>query len=368
MTSLHATIQQDIILTISGPDYEATLPPLSDTTWAKLVASSRSSRDECERLEFLGDALMYATIGRLLYAHISNGTPHLYTELRAALHSNATFSHIAEKLDILAVSSTVLHALTDRDFGEGAAASTSKSKPKIKATADLFETVIGAYYLEKGFEALCAWVQEIYEPLIKVARKAFYVFRTAPSHKRRGPDFDLNMRPAKKARCTQVSLPRTPLPLCPQSSTTQYRQSQVQATNQASDASRMAALPTKKRAKKEKAAALSRKAAPASSTKPAGRLMESPPRAFVIDLTLVSDSSNEEEGEIAEYPEIPRDTPAFSRGPSTVRPVTSKVASKAPFLVGSRKNDISVEEGMLEQMLTLLDPLSDMDLDSDPGR
>ena len=94
--------------------------------------------------------------------------------MRAALHSNKTFAMLAEKLDIMAVSSTVLKALTRKTFGEGTAAP-HKSRPQIKATADLFETVIGAYYLDHGFEALYEWVKEIYTPLINAT---VHTFRT----------------------------------------------------------------------------------------------------------------------------------------------------------------------------------------------
>ena len=82
------------------------------------------------------------------------------------MHSNATFSALAEKLDIMAVNSTILQALTRRTFGEGKLAP-SKTRPQIKATADLFETVVGAYYIDCGFEALCEWVEEIYTPLVE---------------------------------------------------------------------------------------------------------------------------------------------------------------------------------------------------------
>lgn len=92
---------------------------------------------------------------------------------RAALHSNLTFAMLAQKLDILAVSDTVLRALTRNTFGESTAAP-AKSKSEVKATADLFETVIGAYYLDHGFEALYEWVKEIYDPLIKVTAKTFH--------------------------------------------------------------------------------------------------------------------------------------------------------------------------------------------------
>lgn len=79
---------------------------------------------------------------------------------------------MAEKLDIFAVNDSVLKALTAKTFGEGAKAP-SKSRPQIKATADLFETVIGAYYLESGFESLCDWVDELYKPLVAAAKKCY---------------------------------------------------------------------------------------------------------------------------------------------------------------------------------------------------
>lgn len=43
----------------------------------------------------------------------------------------------------------------------------------MKATGDLFETVIGAYYLERGFESLSEWVGELFAPLIATAREAY---------------------------------------------------------------------------------------------------------------------------------------------------------------------------------------------------
>lgn len=95
-----------------------------------------------------------------------------HQELRSALHSNATFSHLAEKLDILGVSEVVLKALTAKTFGEGSLVH-PKGRSQIKETADLFETLIGAYYLESGFDCLNKWVAEMYKPLICAARKAF---------------------------------------------------------------------------------------------------------------------------------------------------------------------------------------------------
>ena len=45
----------------------------------KILAATPQAHAENERLEFVGDALMYATLGRQLYTQLPNGTPHLFT-------------------------------------------------------------------------------------------------------------------------------------------------------------------------------------------------------------------------------------------------------------------------------------------------
>lgn len=42
-----------------------------------------------------------------------------------------------------------------------------------KLVGDVFETMVGAYYTEKGFDALHAWVQRAFEPVIEAAASAF---------------------------------------------------------------------------------------------------------------------------------------------------------------------------------------------------
>ena len=59
-------------------------------------------------------------------------------------------------------------------YGEGLASFRRLQEEILKVSADLFETMIGAYYLEWGYEALLLWVQELYRPLIAVARRAYY--------------------------------------------------------------------------------------------------------------------------------------------------------------------------------------------------
>ena len=66
----------------------------------------------------------------------------------------------------------VLQRLTKRTFGEGILAPT-KSKCQVKMTADLFETIVAAYYWDSGFEAVARWVSETYQALIKAAAEEY---------------------------------------------------------------------------------------------------------------------------------------------------------------------------------------------------
>ena len=43
-----------------------------------------------------------------------------------------------------------------------------------KTIGDVFETIVGAYYTEKGFDALYQWTKRTYEPIIAATIDAFY--------------------------------------------------------------------------------------------------------------------------------------------------------------------------------------------------
>lgn len=65
-----------------------------------------------------------------------------------------------------------MRALTARTFGEAYNGPLSRDKKAIKITADLFETLIAAYYMECGYECLFSWVEVLYRPLIFAAYDA----------------------------------------------------------------------------------------------------------------------------------------------------------------------------------------------------
>lgn len=72
-------VQQAVLAEIEQPDYSAALPVLPDDVWLQILTRSQWQHEENDRLEFLGDALMYATLGRQLYEEIPLGTPALYS-------------------------------------------------------------------------------------------------------------------------------------------------------------------------------------------------------------------------------------------------------------------------------------------------
>ncbi|CDO75472.1 hypothetical protein BN946_scf184935.g8 [Trametes cinnabarina] len=336
MASYH-TLQQTIREEISRPDFDAALPPLSDQTWMRILSLTPQAHAENERLEFLGDALMYATIGRQLYAQVPNGSPHLYT------------------LDIMAVSSTVLKALTRKTFGEGTAAP-HKTRPQIKATADLFETVIGAYYLDHGFEALYEWVKEIYTPLIKVTVNVFNTAKSRPpphSQHRDSRTFNTDRRPQPRRYAPPPIKQKLLL------SPVQRRKRAIQKINAAHAARRspslkittigFAALPAKP--------ILSPKSSLSKSAKEAAPLAKRTP--IFIDLTLDSDSDSDNEPSYFRHPLV---TPRIPRSSAAVsKQITPAPAASPAVDTGVESDSEWEDETMLEHMLTAEDAFSDMD-------
>jgi ribonuclease-3 len=102
-----------------------------------------------ERLEFLGDALLNCAVATLLYDRFGDLPEGDLSRLRAALVNQASLSEVASKL-----------GLGERlRLGEGELKSGGFRRPSI--LADALEALLGAVFLDGGFDAVRAAVANL---------------------------------------------------------------------------------------------------------------------------------------------------------------------------------------------------------------
>lgn len=105
-----------------------------------------------ERLEFLGDAILDFVAAEFLYQHFPEMTEGELTSLRAALVKGETLARFATDLGLPA------NVLMSR--GEEAAGGRARA-PLLAGT---FEAIIGALYLDQGFEHAGKFILRFIEP------------------------------------------------------------------------------------------------------------------------------------------------------------------------------------------------------------
>lgn len=119
-----------------------------------LTHRSHSSRNN-ERLEFLGDAVLGTSVSSLLFTRFAKLDEGDLSRVRANLVKQAALAEIAQSLNL----SQHLR------LGEGELKSGGFRRPSI--LADALEAVLGAIYLDGGFETAQAVIHRLYEPIIK---------------------------------------------------------------------------------------------------------------------------------------------------------------------------------------------------------
>lgn len=107
-----------------------------------------------ERLEFLGDAVLTAAVSGLLYAQRGESDEGSLTRARAHLVREAMLHRLALELGL----PELLH------LSEGEARSGGAQRASI--LADALEALIGAVYLDGGFEPAQAMVARLFSPLL----------------------------------------------------------------------------------------------------------------------------------------------------------------------------------------------------------
>ncbi|MEO8297016.1 MAG: ribonuclease III [Burkholderiales bacterium] len=110
--------------------------------------------DHNERLEFLGDAVLNLAVSDLLFGQFSDSPEGDLTRVRAHLVRQ-------DMLHRLAVSLQLPEYIC---LSEGEARGGGAQRPSI--LADALEAVLGAVYLDAGYDTACALVRRLFEPLV----------------------------------------------------------------------------------------------------------------------------------------------------------------------------------------------------------
>lgn len=105
-----------------------------------LADDNYSSSDSYERLEFLGDAVLDLIITEIIFQKYPSKNEGFLTKLRAKLVKGDSLAKYARKLNL-----SDLLVLGERAQGQGIEFSKS-------ILADVFEALIGAIYMDKGYD------------------------------------------------------------------------------------------------------------------------------------------------------------------------------------------------------------------------
>ncbi len=112
-----------------------------------------------ERLEFLGDAILDATVGYIVYRHYDGKREGFLTNTRSKLVSRETLGKIANEMRLGSLLLSASHSTSHNSYVEGNA----------------FEALVGAIYLDRGYDACLEFFEKRvlgkYVDLDKVAFK-----------------------------------------------------------------------------------------------------------------------------------------------------------------------------------------------------
>lgn len=117
---------------------------------ARALVHRSASADHNERLEFLGDSVLNLAVSSLLFERLASLPEGDLSRVRANLVKQDTLHGLALELRLADV----------MRVGEGEARSGGKNKPSM--LADALEAVIGAVYLDAGFDTAAQLVRRLY--------------------------------------------------------------------------------------------------------------------------------------------------------------------------------------------------------------
>ena len=118
---------------------------------SRALTHRSASADHNERLEFLGDSVLNLAVSSLLYERLAEQPEGDLSRVRANLVKQDSLHRLALILDLPAV----------LRVGEGEARTGGKTRPSM--LADALEAVIGAVYLDAGFDAATRLVHRLFK-------------------------------------------------------------------------------------------------------------------------------------------------------------------------------------------------------------
>ncbi|MDI9635713.1 ribonuclease III [Kamptonema cortianum] len=134
--------------------------PLKDERLFRLAMTHRSAtenpvEDSYERLEFYGDAVLSLVVAQYLYEHHPDWDQGIMSKARSSVVQEAPLAERAKNLNLDE------HLI----LGAGEEATGGRTRPSV--LCDIFESVIGAIYIESGLEAARWFVLEQLDPYLR---------------------------------------------------------------------------------------------------------------------------------------------------------------------------------------------------------
>lgn len=139
-----------------------------------LTHPSRNGMRNYQRLEFLGDTVLSTVVSHLLYRDDDAATEGALTRKRTAIVRQATQASVARRLGLDDL--VLLDRSEEQDDG----------RAKDSILSDVFESFIGAMYLDKGYGFAFGWIERcgiLDEPLQTLADSKSALLELAQSRK-----------------------------------------------------------------------------------------------------------------------------------------------------------------------------------------
>lgn len=132
----------------------------SEALLRRSLTHRSAGRNNNERLEFLGDAILNFVVAEALYHRIPHAREGLLTRARAELVRQSSLAEVSRRIGL----GTALK------LGAGELKSGGRDRDSI--LADAFEALTGAYYLDAGLESCRSWLLDLFaDRLERVSRE-----------------------------------------------------------------------------------------------------------------------------------------------------------------------------------------------------